>query len=701
MIKQEQTQNDPQWLSLRYKDTKWNTFYDPQDLEDPELADVQNITYEKGYPSPRKGSRLAWGVPTSETNDLLCTFAARASDGTNYALLAYAPNFYFRDETNNQWIKINSNYSPSADYKTLMYGYKNWNAGVSSDVLYAGNGKENTIKWRIGFSTIATTTAAADTTLVLSDASKFFNPTKGTVTMTIANPAVASFTAHGLKVGDQIVFTTSGALPTGVTAGTPYYVISAGWTADAFQFSATPTGTGIETTGSQSGTHTLSKYAPIVIKASGGSEITKVYISKSANTLTLTTTVGSIIAAGAGVTFQLQQAPSVSKGKILLTYLGRLITANKDGGECTLNSSVVSDPEDFSAATTATSGFLQVITDGAGGIVGVDNFGEYLLVEKEDSLHKIVLVTATATDGSSYKRIDVLPVASDISLGPVQPWARIKKNNYLYFATATEGIFQTNPDVTGDQTSIKIDVLSQPIKNYVETVSFTNSRTTSFDQKIFWTGSTTQTADTILVYDLLRDAWTKFTGWQVKDWLIHNKKLYFVSSIDNSTYEAFYDTKIDGEVPIEASLTTKAFDFGNGAVPKTAGHIFATGYIHPTETLNFEITLTTGDQIIKLPYQLTGSGHFSITAVPTALAMLMLGVFSLGGFTIDGLTGLFKVYLALPMRYGFYTLQVRVYSSVKGSDWGLTGLGFAPWYEVKHSANMDLGVVSDSTSTGS
>jgi hypothetical protein len=77
-----------------------------------------------------------------------------------------------------------------------------------------------------------------------------------TVTMTIATPGVVTWTAHGLAAGDAVKFTTTGALPTGITAGTTYYVISAGLTANTFRVSATVGGAAINTTGSQSGVHT-------------------------------------------------------------------------------------------------------------------------------------------------------------------------------------------------------------------------------------------------------------------------------------------------------------------------------------------------------------------------------------------------------------------------------------------------------------
>jgi hypothetical protein len=79
----------------------------------------------------------------------------------------------------------------------------------------------------------------------------------GTFTVTIASPAVFTATGHGLKEGWSVYFTTTGALPTGITELQTYYVISAGLTADTFQVSDTPGGSAINTSGTQSGTHTF------------------------------------------------------------------------------------------------------------------------------------------------------------------------------------------------------------------------------------------------------------------------------------------------------------------------------------------------------------------------------------------------------------------------------------------------------------
>lgn len=83
------------------------------------------------------------------------------------------------------------------------------------------------------------------------------NVSKGAFTVTLASPGVFSLTSHGLLEGDTVYFTTTGALPTGLSANTLYYVISAGLTANAFEVSATRGGAAVNTSGSQSGVHTL------------------------------------------------------------------------------------------------------------------------------------------------------------------------------------------------------------------------------------------------------------------------------------------------------------------------------------------------------------------------------------------------------------------------------------------------------------
>lgn len=80
-----------------------------------------------------------------------------------------------------------------------------------------------------------------------------------TVTITIATPGVVTWNAHGLDNGQPIQLTTTGALPTGLTASTTYWVTNQ--STNSFSLSTTlanaAAGTKIATSGSQSGVHTM------------------------------------------------------------------------------------------------------------------------------------------------------------------------------------------------------------------------------------------------------------------------------------------------------------------------------------------------------------------------------------------------------------------------------------------------------------
>lgn len=88
-------------------------------------------------------------------------------------------------------------------------------------------------------------------------ASGNFSAPTATVTVTIASPAVVTVSGMTPYAGERVILSTTGALPTGLTAGTPYYVSPTQLSPTTFQISSTPDGFSIiNTSGSQSGVHT-------------------------------------------------------------------------------------------------------------------------------------------------------------------------------------------------------------------------------------------------------------------------------------------------------------------------------------------------------------------------------------------------------------------------------------------------------------
>ncbi|WP_316176154.1 hypothetical protein [Bradyrhizobium sp. SZCCHNRI1073] len=77
-----------------------------------------------------------------------------------------------------------------------------------------------------------------------------------TVTISNASPGVVTLASHGFAANDPVVFSTTGSLPTGLTAGTKYFVKTV-LTANTFTVSATAGGAAINTSSAGSGTHSV------------------------------------------------------------------------------------------------------------------------------------------------------------------------------------------------------------------------------------------------------------------------------------------------------------------------------------------------------------------------------------------------------------------------------------------------------------
>lgn len=99
--------------------------------------------------------------------------------------------------------------------------------------------------------------ATGDTVMVTAGEHRVYEALQGTavvVSMTIASPCVITWTGSAPAADTPFQLSTTGALPTGLTAGTTYYVKSpSGSTSNV---AATAGGANINTSGSQSGVHT-------------------------------------------------------------------------------------------------------------------------------------------------------------------------------------------------------------------------------------------------------------------------------------------------------------------------------------------------------------------------------------------------------------------------------------------------------------
>jgi hypothetical protein len=406
------------------------------------------------------------------------------------------------------------------------------------------------------------------------------------------------------------------------------------------------------------------------------------------------------------------------RGNLFTVSQSSLCIAGQVGIGNTISGSVTDSPEDFTnmSATDASSGWSTTVMNGVGPIIGLVDFGEYLLCTKTDGAYKLVFNVNTSTANgvvTDSLTIEVYPVFSDASLGPVTTFASIKKNNDLLFATLTEGLFSLTPGNTGTITSVDPNIISADIYRLYSALNFAQSKAVSWNQFVFWSCASNVVSDTVLVLDLLKSdkkgkyVWTKFDNWGIQDWLVYKdtggELLYFGNRVDGNIYQTFSTDYVDlevstGQIPYQCSFTTKRFDYGFSPIQlgapensramvsyfshpdklKVADLLHVQGYITTTGTLYVDVMYNENGKFYVLTKSIAGTDPLIVLAPSAALAMVMLGIPVLGSSPITSLVtlGFINVYLPLPIGVGFSNIQFKFYTTDPGVHWGVTGFAY-------------------------
>jgi hypothetical protein len=158
-------------------------------------------------------------------------------------------------------------YTPSSGWGAGNWGGGDWGVGTVVPTAVAPIRIWNQVNW--GQNLLY---GVAGGSLYYWDASIGYSAP--TVTMTIATPCVVTSTVTLANL-TPITFATTGALPTGLVVGTTYYVRYISST--TFNLSATPTGALINTSGSQSGTQSISPRGVLVSSLAGADAYVPLY----------------------------------------------------------------------------------------------------------------------------------------------------------------------------------------------------------------------------------------------------------------------------------------------------------------------------------------------------------------------------------------------------------------------------------------
>lgn len=239
-------------------------------FEAREYSDGVWCRFQRGVPKKMGGYSTAFntfngiprGISTGSSNGVSYVFSGNSS-----GIDVFESDQYLGFGAGPFASQINRGYSPFTVSSSTTYTFTIISATNLISVFSAG--------MPVVFS--QTPTATIYTVL-----SSVYVPTvTQTATITTASPAVVTYTSGTLPAnGSSIIFTTTGALPTGLTVGTTYYVKNA--SGSTFNVALTIGGTSIDTSGTQSGVHSFTVAASTVVTFSVPlpGTITTVYLAK-------------------------------------------------------------------------------------------------------------------------------------------------------------------------------------------------------------------------------------------------------------------------------------------------------------------------------------------------------------------------------------------------------------------------------------
>lgn len=739
---------DDQWQSFRSPGMRGlNTIVDPHDIGDQDASDLLNVWFDQGVIGTRPGSILYASKPASETGTPSQLMVPKTSDGVNYLIAVYTSgtnvnNFYVYDVTNTRWVLINGTYGPSFS-KTLYFGSQSWTKAVGQDMLYFGNGYDNMGRWQMAMNYLSSAILSSNTTLPLTDATRFYQYSAGitavnadntTVTLS-TSPQADSFYLNSWELGQPIYYVGTGI--TGLTTGTIYYAVPSAYSlasvsslsGNTLGFATTKANAIAKTTISISGSPsnaTVYKLQPIVVY-DGTTTTNMTYYSVTSNTLNLVGTAGQAYASGATVVPTITDRPGMPKGNVLATWQGRFVTASSSASQQSIyDSSSITyhtwptvtttiptpttiganatmfqlsrtfNAEDFVPNTNdGAASFMESVPDGSGAIVDIKDFGQFLLISKSNSQWQFSY-SINQTTGAQVPQL--VPIISGIGSGPLNSRGTIKAMNSIFYPTASAGFISMSPLQSGFSVSTGYQVISNQINNYIQNgYDFTVSKGQFYYNKLFWTATNPNTQSKIFMYDTVRQAWSIFDNWNPVDMAVTNTNQFYYLAQNGNVYKAFQGYT-DNSNPYNSYYTTKLHNFGQPAIVKTLDAIYIEGYMTQSTILYADVLYNEKGNQYLITYKITTT---TAGVEYTSVTIGGMGSFPFYQSILDSFPpsqiqnfGYFRGYLSVPNAYGFHALQVKFYSKNANSVWFLTGYGMNPKFENNIPSSMRI----DSTS---
>jgi len=439
--------------------------------------------------------------------------------------------------------------------------------------------------------------------------------TGATFTVTIATPAVVTSTIN-LSEGDAFTLTTTGALPTGLVVGTVYYARNVSGT--TFNLSATPSGALINTTGTQSPTHSISPRGVLVSSLTGASDVPltqNFFLVSDASRFT--------------ICFGTNDYLSTTFDPMLVRWSDQESVTN------------------WTPAVTNQAGSIR-LSHGSEIVTAMQSRQE-ILIWTDSSMYSLQYLGPPFVWGNQLLADNVSiagPNASAIASGVVY-WMGIDKF-YKY---------------DGRTNTLRCDLrqyIFQNINTSQAEQIFASTNEAFNEVWWFYCSANSNTVDKYVVYNYLEDAW--YYGTMARSaWLDSGLRQFPIAA--TYTYNivnqesGVNDNETGTELPINAYITSSEFDIGDG-------HNF--GFVWrmlPDITFRGSETSPTPQVTMTLlPLQNSGSGY----NVPPSVGGVDYGtVARIGTYTIEQFTG------QINTRVRGRQMSFKVESDQIGTAWQL------------------------------
>ena len=443
----------------------------------------------------------------------------------------------------------------------------------------------------------------------------------GAATISHATPAVVTHVAHGLIVGDSLYFTTTGALPAGLTINTPYFVIAAGFGVDAFEISATSGGAAINTTSDGSGTHTLFKATPSLSVTAGDA------VWQSVDAIALPSAITSpypnffpnLIGCQLNMVFLGSTSSAVAFSSKSTDYTNFTLTATRAQGD-PIQQPLTSGPMTCIVPIDSDVAVLNVINTLIFGS-GRDAFDQLDFHMSQDNSQELVRTIR-------YKTAKGMGLISKDAICPI-------KNNTVYISRepGLVGLSESQLEAPDGNRNVP---LSDPIKNDFDAYDFTDAHVVYWKRAIF---IALPNEGLVLIYDMMRNLWHPPQTIPVSRLGIIDDQLIGHSAVSNETYQLFVGTNDNGN-RINFVARFAYNDGGRRDRLKNMSEEWSDGYISSNGLLNLNLSIGFEGSIKKWNFPISGLDSTIVTGrQATPLGNGPFGSQPLGGANINSPQG--------------------------------------------------------------